>query len=45
MNNSIKKSISILCISMVVIVYIATILMSKGVLDNENIFSLSNIIF
>ena len=45
MKNSIKRSISILCCSMVVIVYIATILLSKGVLDINNIFAISNIIF
>ncbi|MDO4282096.1 MAG: ATP-binding protein [Clostridia bacterium] len=45
MKNSIKRSISILCIGMVVIVYIATILLSQGILDVKHIFSLSNIIF
>lgn len=45
MKNSIKRSISILCISMVVIVYIATILLSNGILESNNIFASSNIIF
>lgn len=45
MKNSIKRSISILCIGMVVIVYIATILLSNGILESNNIFASSNIIF
>lgn len=45
MRNSIKKIISILCCSMVVIVYIATILLSKGILKIDNLFAIPNIIF
>lgn len=45
MKNSIRRSISVFCISMVVIVCIATILLSNIVIDIDNIFSIFNIIF
>ena len=44
MKNSIKKSIIFMSLAIVVIVYITTIMLSKSILDLNNIFSINNII-
>ena len=45
MKNSIKLCIGIFSVCMVVIVYIATIMLSGSFIDTSNLFSLNNIIF
>lgn len=44
MKNSIKKSVILFSMSIVVIVYITTILLSNGIIDIKNIFNLKNIV-
>lgn len=44
MKNSIKKSIICLSLAIVVIVYITTIMLSKNVINIDNIFSINNVI-
>lgn len=44
MKRSIKTSITLLCILLVVIVYITTLILSRIFLDNTNLFNLNNII-